>query len=145
MNASEEDKKRALGKVELMKEFVLYDFQYREAIYKLMNNSNPEEYIYPLLALIHQMLENELKMSIIESTNNRKSLRELKIENTHDLKRLVEREEFRIYYDEIYEFEEIYIQYKNLILYFYEILGKDTFLNSRYPIERMENFVTKKK
>jgi len=84
MSVIEEYKKRALDKLELMKEFVLYDFQYRQAIYKLMNNSDPEEYIYPLLALMHQLLENQLKMSLIESTNNRKTLKELKVNNTHN-------------------------------------------------------------
>lgn len=144
MNVSEEDKKRALGKVELMKEFVLYDFQYREAIYKLMNNSSPQEYIYPLLALIHQLIENQLKMSLIECTNNRKTLKELKVENTHNLKTIVEREEFFIYYDEIEKISTIYNEYRKYVIYFYEILGEDTFLNSRYPIERFENIATVK-
>lgn len=145
MNTKLEIIENGLKKLDVVKEFYLYDFQYRNAIYNLLNDKNAEEHIYPTLALIHQMLENQLKMQLIESTNNKKTLKMLRVENTHDLKCLIEKDEFRIYYEEIESIYIIYCEYKKSIIYFYEILGKDTFLNSRYPIERYENISTVKK
>lgn len=121
-----------------------YMEQYHRAIYKLMNNDNGLKYIYPLISLIHQTIENELKLLIIEPEYDSKTFHEEKIDNTHDLRLLLNHTKFKTLYDEIEEFEIIFNEFSKLIEYFYNIFGKNTFLNSRYPIEKKRNKITKK-
>ena len=121
-----------------------YIEQYHTAIYELMNGNDIHAFLYPLINLIHQVIEIEVKSLIAESYYDKLTMKELKIDNTHDLKRLIENNTLRKYYEDIEEFEQIFDIYKRDILYFYSILGNNGFLNSRYPIERNENEITTK-
>lgn len=133
-------------KLDLLDEFNKYNFQYSFAIYRLLdNNPNIMNMILPLTNLIYQKIENEIKLYISEPHMNNKTFEELKISNTHQLQNLLNREELKKYYEGIKECEEYYNNYKNSVVYFYEILGKESFLNSRYPIQRKENEITIKK
>lgn len=133
-------------KLELLDEFDKYDFQYSSAIFKLLDN-NPDimDMIFPLINLIHQKIENQIKMYISEPHMKRETFKELKIDNTHKLKDLLERKELKKYYEGIEICENYYERYKKSVIYFFEILGEDSFLNSRYPIQRNKNDVTLKK
>lgn len=133
-------------KLDLFDEFDKYNFQYSFAIFRLLDN-NPYvmEMILPLTNLIHQKIENEIKMYISEPHINEETFKELKIDNTHKLIRLLERDELKKYYEGIEICERYYEQYKKSVIYFYEILGVDSFLNSRYPIQTTKNDITIKK
>ncbi len=121
-----------------------YIEQYHQAIFKLMDKSDISRYTYPLINLIHQTIENEIKSLIAESYYDEKTYKELNIDNTHNLKKLIENENLKKYYDEIDDFIEIFNEYKKVVLYFSNILGKNTFLNSRYAIEKDKNETTLK-
>lgn len=133
-------------KLELFNEFEKYSFQYNFAIFTLLNN-NPYvmDMIFPLTNLIHQKIENEIKFYISEPHINEKTFKELKINNTHKLIKLLERDELKKYYEGIETCEKYYREYIDSVIYFYEILGKESFLNSRYPIKTEQNNVTAKK
>jgi len=133
-------------RLDLLDEFNKYNFQYSFAIYRLLDN-NPDimDMILPLTNLIHQKIENEIKFYISEPHMNNKTFEELNISNTHQLEKLLNREELKKYYEGIEECEKYYNNYKKSIIYFFEILGKESFLNSRYPIQRKENEITTKK
>jgi len=133
-------------KLDLFDEFSKYDYQYTFAIFRLLDqNPNIMDMILPLTNLIHQKIENEIKMYISEPHINEQTFKELKIDNTHKIRQLLEREELKKYYDDINICEKYYKKYKKNVLYFYEILGEDSFLNSRYPIEINQNTITIKK
>jgi len=142
---NENEKMIAKQKGKKINEFAIYVIQYRKAIYKLINGEELEKYIYPILMLVYQLIENELKMIIVANNNNGETASELKIDQTHDLKLLIERQEFFKLYDEIPICIEMFKKYKESVLYFYEILGNNTFLKSRYPIEKSQNCITIKK
>lgn len=133
-------------KLELFDEFDKYDFQYGSAIYRLLdNNPNVMDMIFPLINLIHQKIEVEIKLYIAEPHMRDKTFKELKIDNTHKLNELLNREEFKKYYENIEICEKNFEDYKKSVRYFYEILGDDCFLNSRYPIQKIQNNITLKK
>lgn len=121
-----------------------YIEQYHQAIFKLMDKSDISKYTYPLINLIHQTIENEIKSLIAESYYDEKTYKELKIDNTHNLKSLIENENLKKYYDGIEDFIKIFNEYKEVVLYFSNILGKNTFLNSRYAIKTDKNEITLK-
>lgn len=121
-----------------------YIEQYHQAIFKLMDKSDISKYTYPLINLIHQTIENEIKSLIAESYYDEKTYKELKIDNTHNLKSLIENENLKKYYDGIEDFIKIFDEYKEVVLYFSNILGKNTFLNSRYAIKTDKNEITLK-
>lgn len=133
-----------MSKIELILEENKYIEQYSKAIFKLMNNSDISDYEYPLINLIHQRIEIELKYLIAESYYNEKTYKNLKINNTHNLDELVERDELKKYYDKIEELEIIFKEYREIVHYFGNILGENTFLNSRYSIETFDNRITRK-
>lgn len=130
----------------LYDEYDKYHFQYSAAIFRLLdNNPNIDNMIYPLANLIHQKIENELKQLIVEPHVSGKTFKDFKVDNTHNLDLLLSNDALKKYYKDI-EICEIYFkEYRDSVLYFYEILGEDTFLSSRYPIERKENTTTVKK
>ena len=128
--------------IQLMNEENKYIEQYRKAIFRLMDENDIEFVLFPLVNLIHQVIENEIKSLISEAYFDIKTSKELKIDNTHDLKALTEHNTLKKYYYGIEHFEKIFEKYKEDILYFYNILGQDTFLNSRYPIQRTKNEIT---
>lgn len=131
--------------MKLFKEFDKYDFQYEQAIYKLLdNNPHINDMILPVVNLIYQKIEIEIKFLIAEPHIRKETFKELGISNTHDLKSLFDREELKKYYEDIDVCEHYYNEYKDNVLYFYEIMGKQSFLNSRYPIETNKNEITLK-
>lgn len=123
----------------LMLEENKYIEQYHTAINNLMDENNIELILYPLINLILQIIEIEIKSLIAEVYYDTQTMKEFKIDNTHDLEKLVENSELKKYYEDINDFENIFGEYKKNILYFYNILGENSFLNSRYPIERTKN------
>ena len=133
-------------KLELFDEFEKYNYQYSSVIFRLLDK-NPDimDMILSLTNLIHQKIENEIKLYIIEPHINNKTAKDLKIDNTHKLEKLLNKEELKKYYEGIQDGEKIYEQYKKSVLYFYEILGEDSFLHSRYPIQKEKNVITVKK
>lgn len=128
----------------LMLEENKYIEQYHTAINNLMDENNIELILYPLINLILQIIEIEIKSLIAEVYYDTQTMKEFKIDNTHDLEKLVENSELKKYYEDINDFENIFGEYKKNILYFYNILGENSFLNSRYPIERTKNKITVK-
>lgn len=116
-----------------------YVEQYGNAIFRLMNNSDISNYELPLINLIHQLIENELKSLIAESWYNEKTYKELGISNEHNLSRLIDRDELKKYYIKIEELEEIFKNFREMVLYFDTVLGENTFLNSRYAIQTKKN------
>lgn len=132
--------------LKLFEEFDIYNFQYGLAIYRLLDsNPNIMDMIYPLINLIYQKIENEVKMYIAEPHMREKTFKELKIENTHKLNDLLTREELRKYYEDIEICEKYFKSYTESVKYFYEILGDNCFLNSRYPIQKEQNDISLKK
>lgn len=91
------------------------------------------------------MIENDLKFLVVEPHISGKSFKEYKVDNTHNLKMIFEKDELKKYYDEIPLCNQIFDEYKSSILYFFELLGEDTFLKSRYPFEKGTNNITLKK
>lgn len=122
-----------------------YMEQYGKAIFKLMDCSDISQYEYPLINLVHQLIENQVKSLIAESWYCEKTYTELGINNEHSLLKLINRNELKKYYDGIEIFEKIFQEFKEKVLYFYNILGDNTFLNSRYAIEVKCNNETLKK
>lgn len=132
-------------KKDLLLEENKYIEQYHKSIFKLMDNSDISNYEYPLINLVHQTIENELKYLIAESYYNEQTYKELNIHNTHNLDELLDRNELKKYYEGVVEFENIFKKFKEKVLYFGNVLGKNTFLNSRYAIEIKVNKKTCKK
>jgi len=129
----------------LYDEYDKYHSQYISAIYRLLNaNPDIENMIYPLSNLIHQLIENEIKIYIVEPHVSGKTYKDFKIENTHNFKLLLDNQELKKYYDEIEMCKRCFDEYKKVVLYFHKILGDYTFENSRYPINKDENTVTNK-
>lgn len=131
--------------LELFEEFQIYHIQYSSAIFKLLDN-NPDvmNMILPLTNLIYQKIENDIKLYISEPHISTKTFRDLKIDN-HHLNKLIDREELKKYYEDIDICEKYFDEYKKSVLYFYKILGEDSFINSRYPIEIKNNLITNKR
>lgn len=132
--------------LEFYDEYDKYHNQYISAVYWLLNsNPNIKKMIYPLSNLIHQLIENEIKMYIAESHVNKKTYKDFGIDNTHNIDKLLNHLELKKYYDGIDICEKIFTKYKNVALYFYNILGDNTFENSRYYIKKNEKKIPKKK
>lgn len=101
-----------------------------------------DEYILPLINLIHQYIEICLKDFILDYDMGNFTAVDMKID-THDLKKLVEDEFFcKKNFKNIKYFNDNYSLLKDSVLYFYELLGRNTFLNSRYPVLKNENSVS---
>lgn len=132
-------------KKELLLEENKYIEQYHKSIFKLMDKSDISNYEYPLINLVHQTIENELKYLIAESNYNEQTYKDLNIHNTHCLDDLLLRDELKKYYEGIEDFERIFGEFKEKVHYFGNVLGKNTFLNSRYAIETKINKRTYKK
>lgn len=132
-------------KKDLLLEENKYIEQYHKSIFKLMDNSDISNYEYPLINLVHQTIENGLKYLIAESTYNEQTYKDLDIHNTHCLDELLSRDELKKYYEGVEEFESIFDEFKEKVHYFGNVLGKNTFLNSRYAIETKVNKKTYKK
>lgn len=141
----EKEEKKRLIQFELFGEYLIYKNQYQNAIYRLLDkNANIKNMIYPIALLIHQMIENDLKFLVVEPHISGKSFKEYKVDNTHNLKLIFEKNELKKYYDEIDLCNQIFDEYKSSILYFFELLGEDTFLKSRYPFEKETNSISLK-
>ena len=105
-------------KLELFDEFYKYDYQYTFAIFRLLDK-NPDviDMILPLTNLIHQKIENEIKLYISEPHINNETFKDFRIDSTHKLKQLLEREELKKYYEGIDICENYYEEYKKSVLY----------------------------
>lgn len=133
-------------KLEFLNEHIKYHEQYSSAIYRLLDgNPDIENMIYPVLNLIHQLIENEIKFFIAESHVRDKTYKDFGIGNEHNIDSLLNHSELKKYYDEIDMCKRCFDEYKKATLYFHKILGKDTFMNSRYPIKSKERRIPKKK
>ena len=136
--------KKGQVKFDLFNEYYSYKMQYHNAINLLLKSGDLSNYIYPITLLIYQLIENDLKFFIVEPHISGMSFKDFKIENTHNLEMIFKKEELRKYYDEIDICSEIFHEYENCILFFFKLLGEDTFLKSRYPFEKEINEITKK-
>ena len=76
--------------LEFYDEYDKYHNQYISAVYWLLNsNPNIKKMIYPLSNLIHQLIENEIKMYIAESHVSKKTYKDFGIDNTHNIDNLL--------------------------------------------------------
>ena len=131
--------------LKLYEEYDKYCCQYNSTIFRLLdNNIDVLNMIYPLSNLIHQRIENELKIFIVETNVNRNTYKSCKVERTHNLDFLLSHENLKKFYDEIEICEKCFEEYKKSILYFYKVLGENTFEKSRYPIEKERAEITNK-
>jgi hypothetical protein len=89
-------------KLEFLDEHIKYHQQYSSAIYRLLDgNPDVENMIYPISNLIHQLIENEIKLFIAESHVSEKTYKDFGIGNEHDIDSLLNHIELKKYYDEI--------------------------------------------
>ena len=131
--------------LKLYEEYDKYCCQYNSTIFRLLdNNIDVLNMIYPLSNLIHQRIENELKIFIVEPHVNGNTYKSCKVERTHNLDFLLSHENLKKFYDEIEICEKCFEEYKKSILYFYKVLGENTFEKSRYPIEKERAEITNK-
>ncbi len=87
----------------LYDEYDKYHNQYISAVYRLLD-ANPavENMIYPLSNLIHQLIENEIKIYIAEPHVSKKIYKDFDIGNKHEIDYLLKHPELKKYYDEKY-------------------------------------------
>ena len=95
---------------------------------------NVESTFLPIINLILQFIENDLKSFIIEYDLYPGSAKGLEIQH-HNIRKLVDDELFTKKFTKHADFKKIYDLYKQEALYFYSLLGKQTFLSSRYPVK----------
>lgn len=133
-------------KLDLILEEGRFISQYRLAATELLNSSNNSQFIYPIINLIHQTIELELKNLIMNNHNENRSYKELKIVSTkHLLDTLVKNTNIRQYYENIPEIECEFTALNKCVQYFYKLLGEDTFQKSRYAINKDSNTIYERK
>lgn len=110
----------------------LYQNQYILAIDSLLKLDIKDIYL-PLINLISQTIENDLKAFIIDYDFTDDTAKELDV-NHHNLEKLVNDEFIIETLENIDKFKKIYELYKKEVLFFNNILGNKTFIKSRYPI-----------
>lgn len=114
----------------------LYHLQYAKAITKLIKDEKFDEFILPLINLIHQMIENYLKHWLLNYDWDTTTASEMKIDKEHNLKNLINNKLWSSKKIENIEYYKInFNQLKQLVSYFSDILGENnTFINSRYSM-----------
>lgn len=111
----------------------MYQEQYLNAI-EILTESKIDKHYLPIINLICQYIENDLKQFIIEYDIYPDSASDMEVQH-HNLKKLVEDEFFVKKFLRKQKFMNYYNLYKKEVLYFSNVLGKTTFLNSRYAIK----------
>ena len=78
------------SKIDLILEDSKFITQYRLAVLELLKSKNSINFIYPIINLIHQTIELELKNLIMNNYNESRSLKELQSVSTkHSLVALI--------------------------------------------------------
>ena len=132
-------------KIDLILEESKFITQYCLAVSELLNNKNNTKFIYPIINLIHQTIELELKSLIVDNHINNKTYYDLEISNEHNLENLIKHNSIKKYYEDIIEIECEFTALNKCIQYFYKLLGDNTFQKSRYAIEKKQNIISEKK
>lgn len=138
-NVKIKEKKEVLS---LSDQSSIYTSQYLDSIMLLLNSKKVENFIFPLINLIHQYIELLLKDLILDYDIEPFTAVEMKID-THNLKTLI-RDEF--FYKEEFRkidfFNDNYLLLEKSIVYFSSVLGNSTFFNSRYPTPKNINIIS---
>ena len=132
-------------KIDLILEESKFITQYCLAVSELLNNKNNTKFIYPIINLIHQTIELELKSLIVDNHINNKTYYDLEISNEHNLENLIKHNSIKKYYEDIIEIECEFTALNKCIQYFYKLLGDNTFQKSQYAIEKKQNIISEKK
>ncbi len=138
-------KKRTKLRINLILEESKFITQYTIATTELLKSSNNSEIIYPIINLIHQTLELDLKSLIVDNHIDSKTYTDLGISNEHNLENLIKHDSIKKYYENIIEIECEFTALNKCIMYFSQLLGDNTFQKSRYAIERNQNIISKRK
>lgn len=128
-----------MKKEDISAEFRLYEFQYEEAIHNLLYSKNLNIVYIPLMNLVVQYLENFLKKIYGEFYFMESTPKTLKIDNLHDLSKLLEN--IKIKYNKYLDISTLKLAIKgieNFIKYAEKIFGKNLLINTRYAIKNDE-------
>lgn len=131
--------------IELILEENNFVTQYRIATTELLNNHNSNKMIYPIVNLIHQTIELDLKSLIVDNHIDSKTYFDLGISSEHNLENLIKEDRIKKYYENIPEIECEFTALSNCIQYFSQLLGDKTFQKSRYAIEKRKNIISTRK
>lgn len=132
-----------MKKEDISAEFRLYEFQYEEAIHNLLYSNNLNVVYIPLMNLVVQYLENFLKKIYGEFYFMESTPKTLKIDNLHDLTKLLDNIKSR--YSKYLEISTLKIAIdgiENFIKYAENIFGKNLLINTRYAIKNNEFDIT---
>ena len=133
-------------KIDLILEDSKFITQYRLAVLELLKSKNSIKFIYPIINLIHQTIELELKNLIMNNYNESRSLKELQSVSTkHSLVALIEHSNIKLYYEGIPEIECEFTALNKCVHYFSKLLGDNTYQKCRYAIEKDKNVISKRK
>lgn len=134
------------SKIDLILEDSKFITQYRLAVLELLKSKNSINFIYPIINLIHQTIELELKNLIMNNYNESRSLKELQLVSTkHPLVVLIEHSNIKLYYEGIPEIECEFTALNKCVHYFSELLGDNTYQKCRYAIDKEKNVISKRK
>lgn len=128
-----------MKKEDISAEFRLYEFQYEKAIHNLLYSNNLNVVYIPLMNLVVQYLENFLKKIYGEFYFMESTPKALKIDNLHDLTKLLDNIKSR--YNKYLEISTLKIAIdgiENFIKYAENIFGKNLLINTRYAIKNNE-------
>lgn len=128
-----------MEKEDISAEFRLYEFQYEEAIHNLLYSNNLNVVYIPLMNLVVQYLENFLKKIYGEFYFMESTPKTLKIDNLHDLTKLLDNIKSR--YNKYLEISTLKVAIdgiENFIKYAENIFGKNLLINTRYAIKNNE-------
>ena len=137
--------KNSDSRINLLLEESKFINQYTIATTELLNSNNNIKIIYPIVNLIHQTLELELKSLIVDNHIDYKTYCDLGISNEHNLVELIKHDRIKKYYEGIVEIECEFTALNKCIVYFSQLLGDNTFQKSRYAIEKKQNIISKRK
>lgn len=133
------DPKESCNNLNLLKGTFQYSIQYYNAISLLIKHNNISEIIFPLVNLIHQYIENEIKCVVLEFYEEDCHYKPKDL-ITHDLDRLLK---ILLTRKSILNETEVYKNNLNnlrdAINYFYSVFDKQVFIKSRYPVDRNTN------
>ena len=134
------------AKINLILEDSKFITQYRLAVLELLKSKNNIKFIYPIINLIHQTIELELKNLIMNNYSESRSLKELQLVSTkHPLVILIEHSNIKLYYKDIPEIEYEFTALNKCVHYFSELLGDNTYQKCRYAIDKEKNVISKRK
>ena len=140
-----EEEKNSDSRTNLLLEESKFITQYILATTELLKSNNNNKIIYPIINLMHQTLELELKSLIVDNHIDSKTYYDLGISNEHNLESLIKHDSIKKYYENIVEIECEFTALNKCIVYFSQLLGDNTFQKSRYAIEKKQNIISKRK